>query len=210
MDRRGFNQASLAQATAATQSSISYYLRGLRLPGAEEIVKLTRILRVSADDLLGIEGNQQVAELRDEAPKPRNWGGPYYGTSTGAPLISWASGGDAHTWEDQGHDVPMVQTNCKDPNCYALELAGDSMEHLYTQGDILVVAPNSEARPNDLVILKTKEDEVYFKKWLGEKKGVSRFFSFNPNYPVMELKEKEIRKIHPVWCVIKPLKGKIF
>jgi phage repressor protein C with HTH and peptisase S24 domain len=86
---------------------------------------------------------------------------------------------------------------------------GDSMEPIYRAGDVLVIAPNSRVDVNDLVVFKNEKDEPYFKKYLGQTGGVHRFASFNPNYPVMEVK-RGILKMHPVHSVIRALKGRIF
>jgi phage repressor protein C with HTH and peptisase S24 domain len=85
-----------------------------------------------------------------------------------APLISWASAGDAHAYEDQGYNVPRIPTTCRDPHAYCLEIEGDSMEPKYSRGDIVVVAPSREARNGELVIARTKTDETYFKVYHGE------------------------------------------
>ncbi len=131
------------------------------------------------------------------------------GTSMMAPIIAWASAGDARQYEDQGPNSPKVAVVCKDPNCYVLELEGNSMEPIYLPGDLIVCAPNMEAHNGDLVMAKTTEDEVYFKRYHVGKHGEVRLSSFNPHYPVMEFKRGQVRKIHVVQSVIRVLKGKV-
>lgn len=81
-----------------------------------------------------------------------------------APVIAYAQGGEGAYPEDLGHAVPRIAVPCQDPNCYVLQLEGNSMEPIYQEGDLLVVAPNMEPINNDLVIVKTVEEEVLFKK----------------------------------------------
>lgn len=52
---RGFTQVRLAKALGTTQRMISYYETEVELPPSLVIVSLARILRVSADELLGLK-----------------------------------------------------------------------------------------------------------------------------------------------------------
>ena len=51
---RGFTQVELAEMTRSVQALISDYARGRARPNADMIVRLSRALDVSADELLGI------------------------------------------------------------------------------------------------------------------------------------------------------------
>lgn len=205
LEDRGLKQNEAARMAGVTPSSITHWLRGQRQPGAEELAKLASSLGMSMDSLFIGEPKADS----DLQPRPKNFGGPFYGTSDEAPVIARASAGELHRWEDMGHDVPRIKTSCRDPNCYAVQVDGDSMEPMYSEGDILVVAPNLEPMVNDLVIAKTVEDDVLFKIWLGERKGKFRLQSYNPKYPVMEFTRGELRKIHPIHSVVRLLKEKI-
>lgn len=125
-----------------------------------------------------------------------------------APLISWASAGDSRAYEDQGYNVPRVPTTCRDPNAYCLEIEGDSMEPKYTRGDIVVVAPGREPRNGEVVIARTKTGETYFKvyHWSGNPRDPVKLSSFNPAYPVLEIKRGELRIIQPVHSVLRLLR----
>lgn len=127
-----------------------------------------------------------------------------------APIIAFAQGGDEAYPEDLEHAAPRISVPCKDPNCYVLELEGDSMAPTYLEGDLLVVAPNLEWINNDLVIVKTHEGKVAFKK-IKEKPGskILQFESFNSNHMPIHLRRDEIFKISVVDCVIRPLKRRL-
>lgn len=126
-----------------------------------------------------------------------------------APIIAFAQGGEGAYPEDLGDNVPRIAVPCKDPNCYVLELQGNSMEPVYLEGDLLVVAPNMEPMNNDLVILRTTDDEVLFKKFKHPKRGEEfQFLSFNPHHPALNLRPDQIFKVSVVHSVIRPLKEK--
>lgn len=199
----GVDQKTLAERMGVSPSAVSYWVRNKRIPGSAEAAKIAQALGISMDALYS--GRQlTTVESREDKRK-----GPYWGTSDEAPIVQPVSAGSAHAWIDRGHDAPRVKVNCKDPNCYAVEVWGDSMAPIYQPGDILVIAPNAQIVTNDLVVFKTEDDEPYFKKYLGEKNGVYRFASLNPNYPIMEFRKGEV-KAHAVHSIIRPLKGKIF
>ena len=219
MEKSPISNPALGRAIGVSHVAIGNFLSG-QLPKSEHLYGLARFFGVSTDYLLTGKdsGNVKTVEYAIKAevpeplhdkPMPRHHGGPYYGTRKEAPIISWASAGDSHAWEDQGRNVPHIPTICGDPNTYALEIKGDSMEPLYTDGDIAVVAPNAEARPGDLVIAKTMEDESYFKqvRFSPDLKHV-RLFSFNPKYPMMELKRHAVRFLHPVFSVTRYFKAR--
>ena len=55
MSLRGFSQKDLAIETGLTEAAISRYVSNAREPKAIAIVKIAQALKVSTDDLLGIE-----------------------------------------------------------------------------------------------------------------------------------------------------------
>lgn len=131
-------------------------------------------------------------------------------TAMPAPVISWARGGEGAYFEDQGMDVPRIYVPCKDPNCYVLQLVGDSMHPVYLEGDLLVVAPNTPPTHNDVVIVKTTEDEVMCKIMKHPRKAEAfEFHSYNPHYPPIFLRPDQIYRVSAVHSVIRPLKERI-
>lgn len=134
--------------------------------------------------------------------------GPYWGVGDEAPVISWASAGNPRAFVDQGLNVPRLRTPCKDPNTYVLEVDGESMEPQYRKGDFIVVAPGREARNGDLVVAKTREEEVLFKLYhrSGKSGDQVRLSSYNPAYPVLDYHLRDFFFIHPVHSVIRVMK----
>jgi transcriptional regulator with XRE-family HTH domain len=63
---RGFTQVRLAKAMGTTQRMISYYETEAELPPSSVIVALTRILRVSADELLGLKAAKLERQSSEE------------------------------------------------------------------------------------------------------------------------------------------------
>src|SRR5688572_10753414 len=53
-----------------------------------------------------------------------------------APVVSWAAAGVARAYEDLANQIEeTVETECKDPNTFAIIIEGDSMENKFYAGD---------------------------------------------------------------------------
>lgn len=55
--KRGISQKDMANSIGVAQSTYSLYEKGAREPNIDKIIKITEVLGVSADKLLGIEKN---------------------------------------------------------------------------------------------------------------------------------------------------------
>lgn len=62
---RGLSQADIARQLDVTQGNMSSYERGDTRLNAEIIIKLSKILKVSADDLLGLNESGKKPPLQD-------------------------------------------------------------------------------------------------------------------------------------------------
>ncbi len=86
------------------------------------------------------------------------------------PVIGHAQAGGNGFFDDAGYPVgagwdEVAFPGLGDPNAYALEIAGDSIEPVYRDGDIVVVSPAASLRRGDRVVARTREGEV-LAKWL--------------------------------------------
>ena len=86
-------------------------------------------------------------------------------------MIGHAQAGGNGFFDDAGYPVgagwdEVAFPDLGDPNAYALEIAGDSMEPVYRDGDVIVVSPAASLRRGDRVVARTREGEV-LAKWLG-------------------------------------------
>ena len=56
MKEKGLSQKELANRTGLTESAISRYVNGSRLPDVSSLIKLSRTLNCSTDYILGLAG----------------------------------------------------------------------------------------------------------------------------------------------------------
>lgn len=87
-EQAGLTQAELAKSMGLSHSVISKYEAGVICPGLKSIIDLAQALRVSTDQLLGLDG---VPEYEDLEIKTENgWGGVFRNGLIRRPGKQWA------------------------------------------------------------------------------------------------------------------------
>jgi SOS-response transcriptional repressor LexA len=189
--RLGLTQQGLAALTGFSLSAIGNWESRQNIPSPAKLGVLATRLGVSIDYLLGHEdaaaGRPAGLEIRQ------------------VPIVSWAQAGDLVAYTDLDaawHE--FTATTCRDENCFAVTVSGDSMEPKYSAGDIAIVMPNFEPRNGCLVVCKLKNEGVFFKLFHQSSDNKKfRLSSYNPVYPVMECRRDDFVWIYPVYQVTK-------
>jgi phage repressor protein C with HTH and peptisase S24 domain len=144
-----------------------------RWPTTESIAKVLEATGASFDDFTALV----IAE-----PRGRNV------LAQPIPLIGLTQAGTRGFFDDGGFPVgggwdQIRFSRVDDENAYALEVAGDSMQPLYRDGDILIVSPNSAPRKGDRVVLRTTGGEVMAKILVRRTAKTVELASLNPDHP---------------------------
>ncbi|MEP9352373.1 helix-turn-helix transcriptional regulator [Xanthobacter sp. KR7-65] len=153
-----------------------------RWPSTESIAKALAATGTSAEHFFA---------LMDPADRPPHGGAsgfaedPPKGPIHAIPQIGFAQAGSGGFFDDAGFPAgagwdEIAFPDVNDTHAYALEIAGDSMEPVYRDGDIVVVSPASEPRRGDRVVLKTKEGEVLAKELVRKTTRHVELRSLNP------------------------------
>ena len=122
------------------------------------------------------------------------------------PLIGLVQAGSGGFFDDAGFPVgggweEIGFPGIKDENTYAVEIAGDSMEPVYRDGDIIIVSPNSAPRRGDRVVVKTKAGQVLAKILKRQTAQRIELASFNVQHETILLPTKEVEWIaRIVWA----------
>ena len=88
-----------------------------------------------------------------------------------------------------------------DPNAYALEISGDSMEPVFRDGDVVIVSPGAPVRRGDRVVVRTARGEVMAKELLRQSARRIELASLNPAHPNYSFELPEITWMHRiVWA----------
>ncbi len=114
------------------------------------------------------------------------------GVYRNVPLIGFAQAGDAGFFDDAGYpvgggwdEIPFPEIG--DPSCYALEIAGHSMEPVYRDGDRILVSPAAAVRRGDRVVVRTRHGEVMAKELVRMTARRVELKSLNPEHPDREI-----------------------
>jgi phage repressor protein C with HTH and peptisase S24 domain len=88
-----------------------------------------------------------------------------------------------------------------DPNAYALEVAGDSMEPVYRDGDMVIVSPSAPIRRGDRVVVRTSRGEVMTKQLARRSARRIELRSLNPSHPNYSFELTDLAWMHRiVWA----------
>ncbi len=132
-------------------------------------------------------------------------GGPRTGGRR-VPLIGLAQAGGEGFFDDGGYPVggswdEVGLPEIGDPNAYALEISGDSMEPVFRDGDMIVVSPAAPIRRGDRVVVRTARGEVMAKQLSRQSARRVELRSLNPAHPDYTFELPEIAWIHRiVWA----------
>jgi SOS-response transcriptional repressor LexA len=198
----GLTQQGLAELTGFSLSAIGNWESCQNVPTPVKLGMLAKKLGVSIDYLLGHE-DAPPARPSESIPAPADRQAKV--EIREVPIVSWAQAGDLVAYTDLDaawHE--FTATTCRDENCFAVTIAGDSMEPKYSSGDIAILMPNVEPRNGCLVVCKLKNEGVFFKLFhQSNDNNLFRLSSYNPVYPVMECKKDDFVWVYPVWQVTK-------
>lgn len=192
----GLTQQALADLTGFSLSAIGNWESGQNFPSPAKLGQLAGKLGVSIDYLMGHDDAGDAPESDSPASKS---------PVRQVPIVSWAQAGELVAYVDQDaawHE--FTATACRDENCFAVMIAGDSMEPKYSAGDIAILMPNVEPRNGCLVVCKLKNEGVFFKLFhQSSDNQIFRLSSYNPVYPVMECRKDDFVWIYPVYQITK-------
>jgi phage repressor protein C with HTH and peptisase S24 domain len=125
------------------------------------------------------------------------------GATRRVPLIGLAQAGGEGFFDDGGYPVgggwdEVSLPEIGDPNAYALEISGDSMEPVYRDGDLVVVSPSAPIRRGDRVVARTNAGEVMAKQLARRSARRVELKSLNPAHPDYSFDLSEIAWLHRI------------
>lgn len=161
-----------------------------RWPSTESLAKILAATGASFDEL---------SELIEPSERTRN-------RPASIPLIGLAQAGNGGFFSDGGFPVggcweAITFPEINDPNAYALEISGDSMQPLFRDGDVIIISPNAGLRRGDRVVVKTSKGEVMAKLLARQTAHTIELHSLNPDHDNITLKKDQVEWIaRIVWA----------
>ncbi len=151
-----------------------------RWPSTESISKVLDSTGASLAEFIALIGEANAAALAQRVP-----------------VIGYAQAGNEGYFDDAGYPSgsgwdEVLFPHIGDPNAYALEISGRSMEPVYRDGDIIIVSPSASVRRGDRVVVKTRGGEVMAKQLVRESALKVELISVNRDHPDRTLDANDI------------------
>ncbi|MFH5925980.1 S24 family peptidase [Roseomonas xinghualingensis] len=162
-----------------------------RWPSTESVAKVLAATGTSMDEFASL-----ITGTLRTASRP----------SRRIPLIGLAQAGSSGYFDDGGYPVggswdEISLPEVGDPNAYALEISGDSMEPVFRDGDVIIVSPSAPVRRGDRVVVRTRGGEVMAKELLRQSAKRVELASLNPAHPNYSFELEELTWMHRiVWA----------
>lgn len=172
-DQRGMSPSGLAKRAGLDPTTFNKSKRitrdgKLRWPSTESISKILQASGATMGEFISLlnENSNQTSFQK-------------------LPLIGMAQAGAEGYFDDAGYPAgsgwdEVVFPDARDEHAYALEIAGDSMEPVFRDGDVIIVSPLARPRRGDRVVVKTRAGEVMAKLLRRQTAHRIELASFNP------------------------------
>jgi phage repressor protein C with HTH and peptisase S24 domain len=113
------------------------------------------------------------------------------------PVLGYAKAGAEGYFDDAGFPTgqgwdEVLFPDMGERRVYALEIAGDSMEPVYRDGDRIIVCPDDSIRRGDRVVVRTRGGEVMAKEISVLTESRVELLSLNPAHAPRSLSQDEI------------------
>lgn len=165
-----------------------------RWPSTESLAKVLDATGASLDEFTAlVTGARALPPVR--APAARH-----------IPLIGLAQAGGDGYFDDGGYPVgggwdEVTLPDIADPNAYALEISGESMEPVFRDGDMVIVSPAAPIRRGDRVVVRTAAGEVMAKQLARRSARRIELKSLNPAHPDFSFELQQVAWVHRiVWA----------
>lgn len=164
-----------------------------RWPSTESVAKVLNATGAGVEAFAALVSGQAALPSLSRGPRP----------SRRVPLIGLAQAGGEGFFDDAGFPVggswdEISLPEISDPNAYALEISGDSMEPVFRDGDVVIVSPASPVRRGDRVVVRTRLGEVMAKELKRQSAKRIELASLNPAHPDYSFELPDIAWLHRI------------
>ena len=209
---KGFKQNQFAELLGITATRLNYWEKDKREPDVAMIKKISALLDVSSDWLIGNETQKNVDEIALETPEKKiikkyrsldKYGqkaitdllNTEYERCTQEnnvidltielPMSELPASAGTGIWLEEGYNKPVTVRKTKEAQKanIVIRVSGDSMEPLYSDGDMVLVKIQPDIEPGEIGIFIV-DNEGFIKK-----RGKHELISVNPEYDNIEIGE---------------------
>lgn len=191
-------QAYISQRFGVAQPTAKDYLDNKIMPGRPRMLKMATDFGVMLEWLSAGRGDKRRGASGQVRETSMVYGAP---DIRAIPLVSYVEAG---VWSDSNDPYPRgqgMESIGVDPElaahlsrvAFALKIEGSSMAPEFQPGDVIIVDPNVQPRPGDLVVAKLDaEEKATFKKYRdrgtdGDGERIIELVPINPDYPTLHI-----------------------
>ncbi|MBQ9784388.1 MAG: helix-turn-helix domain-containing protein [Clostridia bacterium] len=170
----GMTAKQLACRVGVAESTMSLYENGKREPDFETLLRISAVLNVGVDALLGVQNAQTGIKI------------PVYGSvAAGVPIAAIT---DIEDYEE------ITEGLAATGEFAALRIRGDSMEPRMTEGDVVIVRVQEAVESGDVAIVLIGNEEATCKRVMKTGEGIV-LLSTNPKYAPMFYSKDEVASL---------------
>lgn len=189
-ERAGLTQPQLASLCGwESQGRVSNYEKDIRQPKIEDLKKLALVLKVSMSELIGEE---LASNLKNNTNR--------------IPIVGMAQLGDGGHWLAYDHPDSYVQWYSDDPNAYAVQGIGDSMQPRIKHKEFVIIEPSHPIMNGDEVFVVTVDGRRMVKIYSYTKDDRVHLESENKEHEKIILDKSEVLFMHYVTGIAKSSK----
>ncbi len=171
-----------------------------RWPSTESLSKVLHATGSSLEAFTALVGGARALPHGSAA---RGTNGQSVPVGRRVPLIGFAQAGGEGFFDDAGFPVggawdEVGLPDVADPNAYALEISGESMEPVFRDGDVVIVSPAAPVRRGDRVVARTRGGEVMAKELARRSARRVELRSLNPEHPGYSFELTDLAWIHRI------------
>lgn len=189
MTIKNMKQVNLVEKTGLDKTLINKYLSGKTNAKQDKLTILADALNVNEIWLMGYD-----------VPMDRNLNSLNITPlselqQTEIPILGKVKAGYNYLANENKIGRTYLDYKPSDPeNYYALQITGDSMEPLFSDGDIAIVHKQDDFESGNTCIILINGDEATVKKVVRMEDGID-LIAMNPYYPVRHFSSEDMKKI---------------
>lgn len=181
MEIRKMKQVDLVEKTGLDKTLINKYLANISKPRQNKITILSDALNVNEIWLMGYDIPMEAIPIKNiEKIK--------------IPVLGTVKAGYDYLAQENIIGYESIDNVSNPKEYYALQVTGNSMEPLFSDGDIAIVHKQEDFESGNTCIVLVNGDEATVKKVVRVDDGID-LIAMNPYYPVRHFSKEELSQI---------------
>lgn len=190
---RNIKPVELHEKTGISESLLSKYLSGNAVARQRKISLISDALNINPVWLMGYDIPMEAIPINNiEKIK--------------IPVLGTVKAGYDYLAQENIIGYESIDSVADTKNYYALQVTGNSMEPLFSDGDIAIVHKQDDFETGNTCIVLINGDEATVKKVVRTEDGID-LIAMNPYYPVRHFTKEEMDKI-PVQVIGKVVEAR--